>query len=224
MVRGSGRLIVLPAATSHVPVTPSPPAISTSATATAIRAEPQAARCAGRNAGGQAPAGFGIPTLHLNVFPAIATAIAFAWIGAAAFLLIRLATSLSYLERLKRNALPVAPEVRAGLRRWNAAPKGDRDVRLCVSDAIGVPVAIGLFDSMILLPSDFLALDCAELDCVLLHELAHLRRGDDWTNVSQRVASALLFFSPAIAFASARLDVEREVARRIGCWTYKRIR
>jgi beta-lactamase regulating signal transducer with metallopeptidase domain len=202
--------LALPALTSHLPTTTAPPAISGVEMATGVRTAPDTAE-AFRNVAAPSTR-IAVPTLHLSVFPAIANALALVWIGVAAFLLIRLAASLNYLERLKRDSLPVQPELRVGLRRWNGAAKGGRDVRLCTSDAIGVPVAIGLFDSMILLPSDYLALDPNELDCVLLHELAHLRRRDDWTNALQRVVSALLFFSPAIAFACARLDVEREVA------------
>ncbi|HTA40134.1 MAG TPA: M56 family metallopeptidase [Candidatus Acidoferrales bacterium] len=200
-------LLVLPALTSQH--APSASTVSEATRVTSTRAVPFVASVE-QNV--PVPAFHVVPALRLNVLPAIANAVVFAWIGATAFFLIRLTLSLIYLERLKRNSLPVEPAVRAGLRRWNAAVKGDRDVRLCVSDAIGVPVAIGLFDSMILLPSDYLALDPNELDYVLLHELAHLRRCDDWTNALQRVASAFLFFSPAVAFACTRLDVEREVA------------
>ena len=202
--------LALPALTSQHPAAAVNPPISCAINGTGVESAPHVANAA-RHVAVPAPH-MAVPTLQFNVYPAIANAVALLWIGAAAVFLIRLSASLIYLEHLKRDSLPVEPGVRAALRRWNAAAKGDRDVRLCVSDAIGVPVAIGLFDSMILLPSDYLALDPSELDCVLLHELAHLRRRDDWTNALQRVASALLFFSPAIAFASAQLDVEREVA------------
>jgi len=149
---------------------------------------------------------------HVSIVPWIADAIALVWISGASFLLIRLVASLLYLERLKRDALPFPVELRARLSRWNAATKGSREVRLCISDSIGVPVAIGLFDALILVPKDLVELDPSEIDCVLLHELAHLRRGDDWINAVQRAVAAVLFFSPAIAYACSRLDVEREVA------------
>ena len=44
------------------------------------------------------------------------------------------------------------------------------------------------------------------------HELAHLRRGDDWTNLIQKIVRALFFFHPAVWWIENRLSVEREMA------------
>jgi hypothetical protein len=46
----------------------------------------------------------------------------------------------------------------------------------------------------------------------LLHEYAHLRRGDDWTNLIQKIVRALFFFHPAVWWIENRLSVEREMA------------
>jgi cell division septum initiation protein DivIVA len=121
--------------------------------------------------------------------------------------------SLLHLERLKRDALPLPVEYRARLMRWNAAAKGARAVRLCNSDEIEIPIAVGLFDAMILVPGRLLdELEPHDVDSIVLHELAHLRRADDWLNALERVAVALLFFNPAIRWLAAQLDLEREVA------------
>lgn len=155
------------------------------------------------------------PARSLNVkVPTLAAAVVFAlWLLVSLVVLVRLAVALFALERLKRDALPLAVDYRDAMPRWDAALKGHRDVRLCVSDDIEVPVAIGLFDAMILLPSHLVhSLDPAEVDQISLHELAHLLRSDDWTNSLQRIASALLFFNPAVWFIARQLDIEREVA------------
>jgi len=55
-------------------------------------------------------------------------------------------------------------------------------------------------------------LSAGELNAVLLHELAHLRRWDDWTNLAQKVLSALLFFHPVVWWIDNRLTLEREMA------------
>lgn len=142
-----------------------------------------------------------------------AIAIVAAWLLGAAFVLVRLALSLSHLERLKSDALPVPIEYRARLARWTDATKGARDVRLCRSDEIVVPIAVGLFDAMILVPERLLEdLPPDDVDSIVLHELAHLRRGDDWINAVERIAQALLFFNPGIRWLVAQLDIEREVA------------
>jgi uncharacterized protein YjbI with pentapeptide repeats/beta-lactamase regulating signal transducer with metallopeptidase domain len=143
----------------------------------------------------------------------VAIGIAAAWALLAALALIRLAVGIAKLEKLKRDALPLPVEYRDAMARWTAANKGSRDVRLCVSDETDVPVAVGLFDSMILIPRVLLdQLSEAEVDQISLHELAHLRRADDWTNGLQRVLLALLAWNPAARFIGQQLDLEREVA------------
>jgi uncharacterized protein YjbI with pentapeptide repeats/beta-lactamase regulating signal transducer with metallopeptidase domain len=156
---------------------------------------------------------FALPAFRLPV-SGVAVAAAFAlWLVAVLVMLARLVAAFVILERLKRDSLPLAVEYRDGMPRWSAATKGERDIRICVSEGTDVPVAIGLFDAMILLPSHLVeALSPEEVDQVSLHELGHLLRGDDWTNAFQRVAAALLFFNPAVRFVARQLDVEREVA------------
>jgi uncharacterized protein YjbI with pentapeptide repeats/beta-lactamase regulating signal transducer with metallopeptidase domain len=135
------------------------------------------------------------------------------WTVLAGYALVRLALGLIRLEQLKRDALPLPIEYRDAMPQWLRANKGARDVRLCISDATDVPVAVGLFDAMILIPRSLLErLSEPEVDQICLHELAHLRRADDWTNGLQRVISALLGWNPAAQFVGQQLDLEREVA------------
>jgi len=119
------------------------------------------------------------------------------------------------LARLKRDALPLAPERRSALLLWNAhaAAPGARRARLCVSDRVEVPVAVGLFDGMVVLPQHILdAFEPGDVDRFVLHELAHLERRDDWTAVFERLAQIVLFFNPAVHVIARRLDLEREIA------------
>lgn len=157
---------------------------------------------------------FRFPSLPHITMPSIAAYTLFGvWALAALLLLVRLAVNLQKLERLKTDALPLPIDYREHLERWTGAEKGGRDVRLCVSEAIEVPVAVGLFDSMILIPKHLLeTLTPQEMDQIMLHELGHLRRADDWTNGLQRVVQALFFFNPAVLFIAQQLDLEREVA------------
>ncbi len=135
------------------------------------------------------------------------------WLVLAGYALARLVIGLVRLEQLKRDALPLPVEYRDAMPQWLRANKGARDVRLCVSDETDVPVAVGLFDAMILVPRSLLdRLSQPEVDQICLHELAHLRRADDWTNGFQRVINALLGWNPAAQFVGQQLDLEREVA------------
>ncbi len=143
----------------------------------------------------------------------LALAIVAIWLLGVAVVLLRLILSLRHLERLKSDALPVPIEYRALLRRWSAVTKGSRNVRLCRSSEIAVPIAVGLFDAMILVPDRLLEeLAPDDIDSIVLHELAHLRRGDDWINAVERIAQAVLFFSPGVLWLVSQLDLEREVA------------
>jgi uncharacterized protein YjbI with pentapeptide repeats/beta-lactamase regulating signal transducer with metallopeptidase domain len=150
---------------------------------------------------------------HFAVPVWLALALFGVWGLVALASLARLIVSLVQLEKLKTDSLPLGVEYRDVMARWTGAAKGSRDVRLCVSNDIEVPVAVGLFDAMILLPQHLLdRLESHEIDQISLHELAHLRRADDWTNGLQRIAQALLFFNPAVAFIAHQMDLEREVA------------
>lgn len=151
--------------------------------------------------------------LHFSLPQYVALSIFAVWCIAALLLLVRLAINLWRLEHLKSDALPLPVEYRERLERWSHADKGEREVRLCTCESIEVPVAVGLFDSMILIPKHLLdSLSQSEVDQIILHELAHLRRADDWTNGFQRFIQALFFFNPAVLYIAQQLDLEREVA------------
>ena len=65
---------------------------------------------------------------------------------------------------------------------------------------------------MILLPTSWLTeLPPDMLESIIAHELAHIRRGDLWVNLLQRVIEVLLFYHPAVWWLSQRIRVEREL-------------
>src|SRR5262249_50206996 len=78
---------------------------------------------------------------------------------------------------------------------------------------VEVPTAIGFFRPAVLIPA-WLAEDSAatELKYVLLHELAHLERWDDWSNLVQKLIKSILFFHPAVWWIERKLSIDREIA------------
>lgn len=107
------------------------------------------------------------------------------------------------------NSLSLDSLLQATLQRVQAK----RSISLCVSDDVRVPTAIGLARPAIVFPRWALReLSAAELNQVLLHELAHLRRWDDWTNLAQQIVKALFFFHPAVWWIESRASLEREIA------------
>jgi len=135
------------------------------------------------------------------------------WSAVCLAQIVRLALSFRHLRRLKRSAIPAAAAQRANLDAWLPAYGIRRPVRLLLSPDIPVPVAVGFLRPAVLLPESLLAeLTPEELDHVLLHELAHLARGDDWANLLARCAWAVLALHPVAAFALRQIDRERELA------------
>ncbi|MEP7343469.1 MAG: M56 family metallopeptidase [Acidobacteriota bacterium] len=88
-----------------------------------------------------------------------------------------------------------------------------RHVRLFTTTRVAMPMTIGAFKPIIVLPLDLShALSPTEFDSVVAHELAHIKRWDYLTNLLQRLAQAFLFFHPAVWFIGRQLMIERELA------------
>lgn len=76
-----------------------------------------------------------------------------------------------------------------------------------------VPIVVGLLRPMILIPTAMInGLTMDQLECVLTHELAHLKRLDHLMIVVQRVLEAILFFHPVTWYLSNRLHDDRETS------------
>jgi hypothetical protein len=122
------------------------------------------------------------------------------------------------LHVLRKSCVPIDPaELDARLQKTlegkSAEAKSARRVTLCTSDLVRVPTAIGLMKPVIALPGWAMQeMSPDELNQILLHELAHLRRWDDWTNLAQKVVKALLFFHPAVWWIEKKVSLEREMA------------
>ena len=137
-----------------------------------------------------------------------------AWLLLAAAGLLRVGIGFWHLHRLRKGCVPVDvaaldPVLRKTLEEFDSP----RSVKLCVSDQLRVPTAIGFTNPLVVIPSwTMRELSAAELHPILLHELAHLRRRDDWTNLLQKILGALLFFHPAVWWIEKKLALEREMA------------
>jgi len=136
------------------------------------------------------------------------------WMIGAAFGLLRIGSGLSRLRKLRSTCTPVdLNRLNSALCESLAEIQSRRRVTLWSSDAVRVPAALGYFRPIVVVPTWALQeLPPGELDAILLHELAHLRRWDDWTNLAQKFVKAILFFHPAVWFIESRLSLEREMA------------
>jgi beta-lactamase regulating signal transducer with metallopeptidase domain len=86
-----------------------------------------------------------------------------------------------------------------------------RSVKLVQSALIEVPTVLGWLRPLILLPAQALTgLDVAQMDAILAHELAHIRRQDYLVNLIQTSLETLLFYHPAVWWVSHQIRAERE--------------
>jgi beta-lactamase regulating signal transducer with metallopeptidase domain len=134
------------------------------------------------------------------------------WAAIASLGIIRIVSGLWRVHSLRRQSTELTnadPEIARSLQEFRSV----RHVRLYLSDELHVPTAIGYFRPAVLIPRWATTdLSAAELNAIVLHELGHLRRWDDWTNLAQKVLRAVLFFHPAVWWLDSRLSLEREIA------------
>ncbi|MBI4551491.1 MAG: HEAT repeat domain-containing protein [Candidatus Latescibacteria bacterium] len=135
-----------------------------------------------------------------------------AWLIGVAFLSIRQAGGWVYLQRLTRRAgLPVAQPWQQSLHRLMQEMGIARPVRLLESARVQVPIVIGWLRPAVLIPMSILTgLTPQQVDAILAHELAHIRRHDYLVNLLQTLVETLLFYHPAVWWVSGRVRQERE--------------
>ena len=115
-------------------------------------------------------------------------------------------------SHLRTHAATPAPgsigEVAARLARRLHVSRG---VRLLESSIVEVPTVVGWLKPVILIPTSALAgLSPLQLEAILAHELAHIRRHDYLVNLLQTLVETLLFYHPAVWWVSKQIRIERE--------------
>jgi beta-lactamase regulating signal transducer with metallopeptidase domain len=135
------------------------------------------------------------------------------WLAGVLFLTLRALGGWWLLRRLRLSPLHPAPRtlrLRLDLLRLQMGIRHFVDLRL--SSRIANPLTAGVFRPWILLP--IAALTCLspeQVEVVLSHELAHIRRRDYLWNILQTVVETIFFFHPAVWWISARAREEREL-------------
>ncbi len=135
------------------------------------------------------------------------------WIAVAWFLLARL--GIIYLragqEARSAHRIRTGPwiELLASLR---AALGLRRPVRLAINPRCQSPLSFGSRRPVILLPKRCESWSTERMKLVLLHELAHIRRGDFLTQLVMQITTAIWWFNPLCYWVAARLVRDRERA------------
>jgi beta-lactamase regulating signal transducer with metallopeptidase domain len=137
----------------------------------------------------------------------------FLWAAVSSLLLGRIVHSYLHLRGLRNRARPASGELATRFAQHVRDSRTSRAPQLLVSEEVVSPLAAGFLHPVVILP-DLLQKEIAgpQLDCVLLHELAHVVRRDDWTNLLGRLAFAAFFLNPVAAWVLRRIEREREIA------------
>ncbi len=135
-----------------------------------------------------------------------------AWAAGVLILSARLAGGWMYVVRLRRRSTRRIGEPLAGTAGRLCRRLGiRRTVSLLESAAVTVPCALGVLRPVVLLPASALTgLSPQQLESLLAHELAHVRRYDYLVNALQCIVETLLFYHPAVWWLSRRIRAERE--------------
>ena len=136
------------------------------------------------------------------------------WIcGVILFYALRLAGWVR-VDRMRRRGVCAAPaEWQRRLRELAGAVRVSQPVELLESCLAGVPQVIGYWRPVILMPLGALAgLSAEQVEAILIHELAHIRRADYLISVAQSLIEGLFFFHPAVWWISGVVRAEREFA------------
>jgi beta-lactamase regulating signal transducer with metallopeptidase domain len=133
------------------------------------------------------------------------------WFAGVFFLSARLLVSWFRVRALTHGATEAGREWQRVAARLSDALGLRRAVRLLESAAVEVPSVLGTLRPVILLPaSTLVGLTPAQLEMVLAHELAHIRRHDFLINLLQAFVETLMFYHPAVWWMSHRVRIERE--------------
>lgn len=116
------------------------------------------------------------------------------------------------MQRLKHlGTTPAAERWAQRLAELADRMKLGRPVQILCSTLVDVPAVIGWLRPVLLAPvSIFSEMSPQQIDAVLAHELAHIRRWDYLVNLLQALVETLLFHHPAVWWLSRRIRIERE--------------
>ena len=163
------------------------------------------------------------PVEHPTVQVAIATSSvrlttagwgAILWLVGAALLIGRILIGYGIVWCLRSQAQvqrdgPLCDALQQARRTLDCYPK----VEVATSPSIGSPMALGILRPLIVFPADLVEkLSSDKLALILMHELAHVRRWDNFTRLLHRLVAAVLFFHPAVWLCGRMLRREAEQA------------
>lgn len=138
--------------------------------------------------------------------------LAWLWLAGPLFSVVSIGAGLAGARRLRVTSFVLDhPVVHEAVRNITTRWPGMAPPRIRGTIRSGSPLAVGIFRPVVLLPVSLLTgLTTEQVEMILLHEMAHLRRHDNAVQLLQQFAETLFFFQPAVWIVSAWLRRERE--------------
>lgn len=124
----------------------------------------------------------------------------------------KMAGGLLYIQRIRNyKVYAVSDELTHKIDLFASRIGIRQTISLVQSELVKVPVAVGWLKPVILLPMGIvLQLSTEQLESILWHELAHIRRRDYLVNILQGIVEAVFFFNPGLLWLSSLIRTERE--------------
>jgi TonB family protein len=148
----------------------------------------------------------------IETLPLLLPYVAVLWLIAITLLASKLLIEISTVNKLPHQAV-VKPSDKLQARFIELAKQINLKIvpRLLISLKVDVPMAIGWLKPVVLIPANMVSgLNNSQLEMLILHELAHIRRHDYLVNFLQTLVEILLFFHPAVSWISKQMRNERE--------------
>ena len=177
-----------------------------------LRTRPDASVAGRADTGADSPPAPGARVTDAVTLETILRVVVGVWLIGLAAATARLAGGCWRVHGL-RTALAVAP-----VSSWQCAAERlarrlrlDAVFRVVESPLVAAPVVVGWLRPLIVLPVAIAAsMPPGQLEAVIAHELAHIRRRDYAVNLLQSIVEALFFFHPGVWWVSSRIREERE--------------
>lgn len=133
------------------------------------------------------------------------------WILGTFFLLLRMAGGFVYMKKLTRSARSGCEKLTGLVRSLNKKFRINRKLDIRESLHIYTPMVTGYLKPVILFPVGLVnQLNTNEVECIIAHELAHIKRHDFIFNILQMFAEAFYYYHPGIWYISSLINAERE--------------
>ncbi len=134
------------------------------------------------------------------------------WLVGTTLLLLRLVVGFTHVQSLKvQQVHPISADIQALMNTLIEKTRMPATIKLLESARATVPMTIGWIKPVVLLPVGIASgLTINQLEAILAHELAHIKRYDYLVNIFQNFVEILFFFHPATWFISGKVRDERE--------------